>query len=311
MPTPIPYTVEAIDGAGLAVPTSMLAQPMLFPASYAVEAIGDAGGSKSLPYAGLTARVYLAGAVSGSGIDETDPLELLQATEDNLGPSWTVRMGADGRVRIRYVGSGVGGINWGTGIAVGRALGFVEDISLLEGDAAVAPYAPMGVVYLRARERATDWTLRAAGMSASLAGNGRVAARSDGRHLLTQTFLSRVHPRTWDEAVEYGSFVTPLHARDASPLRRLRPSGPLGLAPPWSVHEFVATAAGRRIAFALGTFQELVAGARDDFEVGYLLPEMLRATATPKSAGNWRAFRDCEFGLSCVAGRDPDGTERR
>ena len=81
--------------------------------------------------------------------------------------------------------------------------------------------------------------------------------------------------------------------------------------PECEVVYYAATALGHRCAFALGTFQSLVAGTRTDFEVGYLLPEMIRDLKSPKAAGNWRAFRDVDFALSRVPGLNPDGTETR
>ena len=225
---------------------------------------------------------------------------------------WQVRMGIDGRVRVTYLSSTSGTITWGTAIVIARLLGFVDaTLTVAEGETATAPYPPMGVIYCKAREKATDWTMRAAGFAGSLAGDGRVAGRSDGRRLLTQTFTSRVHPRTWAEANEYGSYATPLQSQDTTPARIFQPTGPLGVLPPWSVDEFAATALGHRCAFALGTFQSLVAGTRTDFEVGYLLPEMIRDLKSPKAAGNWRAFRDVDFALSRVPGLNPDGTETR
>lgn len=309
------YSVESALGPNTpGLPTSMLAQPFTFTANYTATTTGDDAGTKNFNFNGLTARVFLAGAATGSGVDETDPLELLAVVEANLGASWTVRMGIDGRVRITYVGSLVGEITWGTSIVIARLLGFTAStLSGLEGVPVAAPYPPMGVVYCKAREKATDWTMRAAGLSGALAGNGVVTGRTDGRRILTQTFTSRVHPRTWAEASDPQtlSYATPLYAQDSTPARRFQPAGPLGVLPPWSVDEFVTTALGHRCAFALGTFQALVAGTRTDFEVGYLLPEMIRDLKSPKSAGNWRVFRDVDFALSAVKGLNPDGTETR
>lgn len=309
------YSVESVLGPNTpGLPTSMLAQPFTFDANYTATTTGGVDpGTKNFNFSGLTARVFLAGAATGSGVDETDPLELLSVVEANLGTDdWQVRMGIDGRVRVTYLSSTSGTITWGTAIVIARLLGFVDaTLTVAEGETATAPYPPMGVIYCKAREKATDWTMRAAGFAGSLAGDGRVAGRSDGRRLLTQTFTSRVHPRTWSEADEYGSYATPLQSQDTTPARIFQPTGPLGVLPPWSVDEFAATALGHRCAFALGTFQSLVAGTRTDFEVGYLLPEMIRDLKSPKAAGNWRAFRDVDFALSRVKGLNPDGTETR
>lgn len=313
MPSAIPYVVGSASGEP-GLPTSMLAQGLyLTPAFTTISLTDSAGASSFLLLAGWY-RIFLAPPIGTSDGTETKPHELLGVIEAGLvADRWSVRLQRTGRVKITYSGTGTGTISWSTGnaLAVRNLLGFTANISLTSGSSITGTYPPMGVLLMRAREKASDWIARAAGFAGSLAGNGVVSGRTDGRRILTQTFTSRLHPRTWAEASTFGAYTTPLFTLDNAATRRLQPSGPVGLDGAWSVDQFVTTALGRRLGMALGTLQELIAETRTDYEAGYLLPDPVRDTKSPKSAGNWRAFRDLELGLSLVEGYGTGGAESR
>lgn len=312
MPSGIPYVVGAASGEP-GLPTSMLAQGLYF-ATASTGGVSDSAGVVAWT---LTApkwfRTFLAPYSAADGT-EAKPFDLLRSFQGALNATrWRVELLSTGRVKITYLSTGTGIITWsGTGSVVRDLLGFTgASLTLAAGASSTSTYPPMGCLFMRAREKASDWTARAAGLSGSLAGNGVVSGRTDGRRILTQQFTSRLHPRTWTEAALFGSYVTPLYSLDNAATRRLQLSGPVGLAGPWSADEFLVTALGRRLGMALGTLQDLISAARTDYEAGYLLPDPVRDTKSPKSAGNWRAFRDLELGLSLVEGFDTGGAESR
>lgn len=313
MPSGIPYVVGSAAGEP-GLPTSMLAQGLYLTPAFTTISLSDSAGASSFALLAGWYRIFLAPPIGTADGTETKPNELLGVIEAGLVDSrWRVELLPIGRVKITYLSTGTGTITWSTGdaLVVRNLLGFTANISLTSGSSITATYPPMGCLFMRAREKASDWTARAAGLSASLAGNGVVSGRTDGRRILTQQFTSRVHPRTWTEAARHGSYVTPLYSLDNAATRRLQPTGPVGLSGAWSCDEFITTALGRRLGMALGTLQDLISEARTDYEAGYLLPDPVRDTKTPKSGGNWPAFRDLELGLTLVEGYGTGGSESR
>lgn len=319
MPSPIPYIVGGSGGdPGQGFPTSMLAQGLYLPDDIAIDVNDDVlPGVRALSVTTGWYRIFLAPYTGVADYSERKPFDLLRVLEGQLAAGankWTVRLQRSGRIKITYNGTGTGTLAWSTldAVTIRDLCGFAGDVVLASGASATAPYPPMGVLYMVSRESCTGWVPKATLVAASRASNGRVSGTTDGSLLLVQRWTSRVHPRTWDEADEYTSYCTPLWPSDARVSRKLSARGPVGKAPPWSVSEFCVTALARRLGMALGTFQELVAGTRTDYEAGYLAPDSARGVEVPKTSGNWKAFHDLkDFEVSLVEGFGTNGVENR
>ena len=305
MPTPTLYTT---GGATSAYPFSMIAQGLYLP-STSTGSVSDSLSVRGFALSSHWYRVFLAPHAIADGT-ETKPYDLLRSVEASLGSSrWSVTLRPTGHVRITYLSTGSASIAWLVD-RVRDLLGFDSDLTFATtGAYADAVYQPCGVIYMRSREKDTGWVARAAGWSHSISGDGRVSGRTDRYRTLTRTFVSRVHPLVRADAETLGSYATPLYA--TQPARMLQPTGPVDAGPDWSVDELLATSLGRRCGFALGTLQDLVSGARSDYEAGYVLGDVGAAPNTPKSSGNWPAYRDVDLGLTRVAGAATDWSESR
>lgn len=322
----IAYSATAYAGRGNK-PSSCIAQGYQLTGPYTCTVTDPTGTGRSVSFSpsGVAKwyRTFLAPSSGNDGTEEK-PYSLLTHITGQLGGWWAWSITDTGYVKLVYhAGAGSNGsITWGSSatpiaflLGFANASGAVVNIpSTAPGGIIYAPYQPTGLAYFVARHEATGWRSRGAAVSASLAENGRVRGRTDRHRLYTQSFTGRLHPRTIEEIVEHGSHATPLLPPDQLVTRAHQPSGPLSVAPPWSLDEFFATCVDRRLGLALGNFQALVAGTQTRYEVGYFLPNTLRMpdTAQNKTDPQWKAFYDVQgIGLSRVDGSGTDGTETR
>lgn len=321
----ISYKAAAYLDTGLK-PTSMIAMGYQLTGPYELTIDDDtspSGRTVNVNPSGVSKwyRTFLA---PGSGNDGTEakPYELLAHLTGQIGGYFAWSLTDTGYVKVTYSNAATvpGGIEWSDADAIAFLLGFTTEagialnlIDLEPGESVVAPYQPTAMLYLVAREQATGWRTRSTLASASVSAAGRVRGRVGSNRLHTQQFTARAHPRTIDEKHEHGSHATPMFAPDSLIERAHNPSGPIGVAAPTSVDEFLSTCVGRRLAFALGTAQEHLADSVDTYEVGYVHPDTIRAQeAQAKSDGAWKAFYDFPgFKLTRVIGSGTDGTETR
>lgn len=268
-------------------------------------------------------RTFLA---PGSGNDGTEakPYELLAHITGQVGGYFSWTLTDTGYVNLTYSNAATvpGGIEWsGTDSeAIAYLLGFSSEVGaplnlvdMEPGESTVAPYQPTAIAYFIAREQCSGWVTESPLAGLSLSAGGRVSGRVSTQRRHTQTFTARMHPRTIEEKLEHGSHATPMFAPDSLVSRAHAPSGIVGVAAPWSLDEFIVTSAAKRLGMALGNAQEHFAGTEEDYEVGYLLPSVIRAArAQTKTDGNWKAFFDFpQFGLSRIVGSGTDGIETR
>lgn len=325
----ISYKATAYLDTGLK-PTSIIALGYQLEGPYEITikddtSPGPTGRTTDINPSGV-AKWYRTFLAPGSGNDGTEekPYELLTHITGQIGGYFAWTLTDTGYVKVTYSNAATvqGAIEWsGTGSEViAHLLGFSSDsgapinlTDLTPGESSVAPYQPTAMLYLVAREQATGWRTRSTLASASVSAAGRVRGRVGSNRLHTQQFTARAHPRSIDEKHEHGSHATPMFAPDQLIERAHNPSGPIGVAAPTSLDEFLSACVGRRLAFALGNAQEHFADTADEYEVGYVHPDTIRAQeAQAKSDGAWKAFYDFPgFKLTRVIGSGTDGTETR
>lgn len=255
---------------------AMYAQSILWPAgTYQATTTGDDGGTKTFSFAGKYYRVYLAQS-SDTGTGDLDAAELIAEVQSALGASWELSLRTDGYVQITYVGSGVGGITWGTSQAVATVLGFTAaTVDLVENETLRAPYPPMGVMYSVSID-STDWTSTPTDTAYAMTAGGIVYGWGGGSDIITKSVSLGFQPRTWADRGDCP--YTPMWPADDQPTRRRTPTGPVGVAQPWSCSEFMGTSRGKAIAVVFSNFQ--LFGTGRTYEIGYQTPESI---ALPKA----------------------------
>jgi hypothetical protein len=286
-----------MSASGLIIRT-FLAQPFLLPNTYTGTVIDDdSPGGRSFAIAGASKyhRVKLA-PTSADGSEDA-PFELLakyQAALRNGGTKWTVTLTTEGLVRTTYSGTTTNGqVQWGTGATTGQpiknVLGYTANLGpLTPGASATASYQPLFCLFNCARPRDTEWDPMPAGVAASKTGLGRVVAFDSGVECYSRAMDFAWHPATDAFRIAQGALGTIIRQPFTS-TRRRQPSSVVGttLTPPWTVHEFLALARGRRLAAVINQFQEYVAGSVSSWNAVYLDPETWTAknTTTPSIPG--------------------------
>lgn len=200
-----------------------------------------------------------------SGTEEA-PYELHTALQTALNAGtaganwWTVTplYGGIAPTAISYSGGATSGrIVWGTGATTAQPikniLGFTADVGpLAHLGVQQATYMPTHTMWTVARANDAEWVPSAHGVAAARTGLGVVYAFSASVEQLTRKFDSTWHPRDASVAVA-GEYTSPMRPTDKARWRRVSALPAPGLVPPWSVHEFLATARGRRLGALLGT----------------------------------------------------------
>lgn len=282
------------------LPTTLIAQPITLAGAWTATVTDAAGAGRTatIVAGGSTqyARPYLARL--GSTGTLTDPHELLALIQAGLNAAlpggWTVALATDGRVRITYNGAGSGTIAAGE---VATVLGFSGAVgALATGASQTGTYPPVGLLCAFSVTEDSGWEAVPSHVAASRAANGTVVALATAYTSALRSFGLRFHPRTWAEQAS-GEYLSPAFPSDASPALFTEPVAPTKTsAAPWSVHELLATAAGRKLGLAISNAQELLSGASTRFDVGYFAPEVYESkrgrVQLPAQAPTWNARRD-------------------
>jgi len=267
------------------LPRNMIALPVQW-ASAALNATvtDDVGASRTVAVKGagvLWTRTFLAPTSGGSS--ESAPTDLLRYVQAQLnagGGSWTISLRDTGRVRIAYGGSGTGSITWGSSSPVRNALGFAGNVSLPSGTYDDSDYLPAFCWFLHTIDNDSGYRPQHSMLVASRQSNGLVTAWDEGYQSLDRSFRARFCPATETVRTAKGWYATPYWPPDDAPTRKSVPSiDPASTPAAWTVHETLSCAPGLRLAYALGTLQDLIAGSTTRFDVGALDPDSIRGRA--------------------------------
>jgi hypothetical protein len=275
----------------------MIAQAFRIAAAQTIKTTDERGGPTSRTVPAGWYRTRLAPA-AGAGT-EADPAEFLAAVETALATSkWTVRMVADGRVRITYTGTGTGTIDLSTSTIVRALLGFTGDVGPLStGASATGAFHPTHVVCSIATSPDSGWQDQPARFAGATLGDGTVYGWTDGIARYRRSLTLRLHPRDSSLWSVTGMIGTP--AFSAASRLRSPSTGEPGQAPPWAVTDFLATSLGRSLGVALGTAQGVIAGTTTTYDIAYLTPEHAsQAGRIALSVPGYDARRDVSIEIS-------------
>lgn len=248
----------------------LFAQTFELTAAATLVTTDDRGGPTTRTLLAGWYRTFLAPS-TGTGT-ETDPAELLLAVETVLGATkWSVRMTAQGLVRITYLGTGTGQLAIGTA-DLANLLGHTGGvISLASGAHHDGEYPPTHCVFASFCDPDSGWIDTPGRLAASSLPGGVVYGWHDGRVEYRRTATLSALPKTWATRSALGASGTPAYPADS---RMGAPStGEPGQDPPWSCLDTHATAAGLQCAVTWGQFEELVAGTVTAYDLVYLAPE--------------------------------------
>jgi len=281
MPVALPFvSVPSADGSAAQI-TTMFAQTMRFASNLVVQTADVDGVTMRTIYCGGYCRILLATWDGAGGNSELDAGNLLSWVGAGLGAHYTVSLRSDGYVQIAYGALGDAAITWTGAEALRNTLGFsgtTTTIYASQGSVVVAPYPPMGVLYSGAVLDASPWVPSPTDAALATSNGGRTYGWSARTALVRKRFTLGWHPRTWAERVRLGSLLTPAFPEDTGALpqqtRWTYPAAPpsASLAPPWSVHEFLATSRTSPVAAVFGGFQQL-GGAVRYCDLGYWTAE--------------------------------------
>lgn len=264
------------------LPRNLIALPVRW-ASAALNATvtDDVGAARTVAVKGagvLWTRTFLAPTSGGSS--ESAPTDLLRYVQGQLnagGGSWTISMQDTGRVRIAYGGSGTGSITWGSSSPMRNALGFAGNVSLPSGTYDDSDYLPAFCWLLHTIDNDTGPRSEPSHLVGARHADGTVTAWSEGVTSLDRSFRARFCPSTETVRTAKGWYATPYFPPDDAPTRRTAPSAtPEDCPTAWTVHETLSCAHGLRLAYSIGSLQDLIAGSTTRYDVGALDPESAR-----------------------------------
>lgn len=251
----------------------LLAQTVQLTSSQEVATTDDRGGPTARAVAAAWYRTYLAPA-SGTAGTSTDPTELLSAVTAALGASkWLVSLTSSGLVRVKYLGSGTGTLDFTAATTLRSLLGLTSStVGPLATNATFdAPYLPTHCLFGFVVEPDTGWVDDAGRFAGARLPDGTVYGWDDGRVTYTRRATWRLLPKDWTARTALGASATPAWGLQS---RWLYPaSGEPGQTPPWGAVDTLATAAGRQCAVTWGDLQDHVAGTATGYELVYLTPE--------------------------------------
>lgn len=277
--------------------TAMLAQPYTIGSAVTATVYDDAvptGGTASLVTSGQTGTFRTFLAPSGGAGTEASPRSLLKIVETNLGTAlWEVRLQSDGRVRIKYKGTTASGrIVWGSS-TVRNLLGFDADVGPIAAGSngtQTGAYQPTHCAFLVARARDSGWVPTPQRFAGAEMPTGEVYGWGDAYRRMRRSFDARFHPVDHATRVARGAAASALFPAAS---RWAQPASAAGTAPPWSLYELIATAAGKRLGAALGTFQDLVAGTATSYDAVYLGLKTINDTSAVRlTQENFGGLRD-------------------
>lgn len=217
---------------------------------------------------------------------EDNPYELHFALQSALnagtagGNWWQVQPFPGGltQSRIRYVGAvTAGSITWGAGAlttqVIKNLLGFTANIGPLAtgGGIAAAAYMPTHLLLAYVRPSDNEWTSTPHGVAAAKTGLGQVYTFESGVEAFTRQFTLGWHPK--NITVAGAELGTPMFPIDKTRWRQPTAIPSITLVPPWSVHEFMATARGRKMGVLLGNLLAWAQGSVTTWDAAYLDPQ--------------------------------------
>lgn len=256
---------------------TLLATTLALSARLPVGVVDDAG-TRTVYVGPSSGTIYLRILLAASGADASlnNPADLLLGLAQNLGAGWSVTLRSDGRVAIRFGGT-TGTLDLSAAPWIYHALGWQSWAGAVDctGAGVVAPYQPLGCVFLASREGDEDWKAQPGQQAFGERADGVVYGFHASDHLFTRTFRAAWLPRTPAVAAQLGASATPLYpSGDDDSRGRVVPAlDPTGYAPPYSLHEFLVHCRGLRCGFAFGTLPRLLSGAETRFDVGFVRPE--------------------------------------
>ena len=275
----------------------LFAQTFHFAAASTLVTTDDRGGPTTRTLAAGWYRTFLAPS-SGTGT-ETDPAELLLAVETALGAThWTVRMTAQGLVRITYLGTGTGSLAIGTS-DLANLLGHTGGVITLASNASHdGEYPPTHCLFASCFDGGdAGWIDAPSRFAGAALPDGTVYGWHDGRASLRRAGAFRVLPKTWAFRTSLGASGTPAFPVET---RWLSPStSEPGQAPPWSALDTLTTASGLQCAVTWGDFEALVAGSVTTYDLVYFAPEQFtQGQRISLSVPGYDARRDVKVDLT-------------
>lgn len=214
---------------------------------------------------------------------------------------WNFSLVSNTLVQIKYLGTGLGSITWGS-TTLRNLLGYNTNTGNLGTNAYVwGAFPPTHCVFACSRTRDTGWITAPEQTASARLPSGQVYGWSAPEQGFIRRLTTEMHPYTHTVKVssEIDSLSTPMHP-DKSRWSSI--SGTIGTAPPWSVIEELKTARFKRCACTIGDFQTLVAGTSSSFDEYYYHPEQFELTDQPvRIDPNWNALWNYDLVLSWVA----------
>lgn len=213
---------------------------------------------------------------------------------------WEFSLLSSTLVQIKYLGTGLGSITWGS-TTLRSLLGYNTNTGNL-GTNAVAwgAFPPTHCIFSSGRSRDTGWIEAAEQTAGARLPSGKVY----GWNAPNQGFLRRLtteyHPydHTVKVSAEIDSLSTPMFP-DKSRWASL--STAVDVAPPWSVVEDLKSRF-RRLSVTIGNFQTLIAGTSTLYDECQWHPEMFAMEDQPQRVDpNWNALWNRDLVLSWIA----------
>ena len=214
---------------------------------------------------------------------------------------WEFSLLSNTLVQIKYVGTGLGSITWGS-TTLRSLLGYNTNVSppLSTNSVAWGAFPPTHCWFSSGRSRDTGWIEAAEQTAGARLPSGKVY----GWNAPNQGFLRRLtteyHPydHTVKVSAEIDSLSTPMFPDKT---RWASLSTAVDVAPPWSVVEDLKSKF-RRLSVTIGNFQTLIAGTSTLYDECQWHPEMFAMEDQPQRVDpNWNALWNRDLVLSWIA----------
>lgn len=215
-------------------------------------------------------------------------------------PQWEFSLISNTLIQIKYLGTGLGSITWGS-TTLRDLLGYNTNLTPLSTNAfAWGAFPPTHIVFADGRINDSGWITEKPIVASARLPDGTVYGWSATNQGYLRRLTTALHPldHTVKVSSEIDALATPMFPAksvwssiDATP----------GVDPPWTVIHMLKTAMFKRIAVAVGTFQTLVAGTTTAYDECMLHPEQFELDDQPVRVDpNWNALWNHDLVFSWI-----------
>lgn len=252
-------------------------------------------------------RIFLApttDATASDALTEDTAKDLLRhinaKINDGLASTqWEFSLLSNTLVQIKYLGTGIGSITWGS-TTLRDILGYNTNTGNL-GTTSVAwgAFPPTHCWFSCSRTRDTGWILAPEQTASARLPNGKVYGWTAPEQGFVRRLTTELHPL--DHAVKVSSEIDSL-STPMFPDKAYWATLTTTNAPPTSVIRELKTSRFKRCACTIGNFQTLVAGTSTLFDEYYYHPDQFDLSDQPvRIDPSWNALWNHDLVLSWVA----------